>query len=454
MAFDFNKTPLRIAAFFPSNATVLDFAVYGYCQMSCFFCFANLNRDVHDKSLHKQNTLEAFFHQVELAEATQGSSVGYFLRHRYPSTLSNTTDPFQREEKKHRVTEAILRWAKAGRYPIQILTRGNVLFEEFDRYRDLIVPGKDAVYISITHESDASRKKTEPGALDIESRWSLAKLLTDSGIPVTIACNPYLKEWVPDKLRFVERCAAVNAEGIYCENLHFTANQMEVVPKHFERYLAHGTPLAKVIDIEMREWSEACHAAGVRFCPTASYNGIYGPLVDHDLMLSKQFGGKTWGIQHEMQRRCLEVSSETGEQFVAFTWRDIEAALHSLGVVNEVMRTNDLRGNFSIVSDENAAYRAVLGPDAKFFEILRYFWNHPWDNQRMVWQSRQFRIPRLADGCYPLSREDDLIGVYDSEASILTDRVFDAAEFNFDTAATLNSITKGLDDHGKVLMPV
>jgi hypothetical protein len=57
MAFDFDKTPIGLYGLFPDTPFPLDVSIYGDCQCSCVFCFANLNRAAHGHKANMQNSL-------------------------------------------------------------------------------------------------------------------------------------------------------------------------------------------------------------------------------------------------------------------------------------------------------------------------------------------------------------------------------------------------------------
>ena len=108
MPFDFDRNPLNLYGIWPQTPFPLELSLYGFCQMSCSYCFANLNRHANERELNPTNTTPALFRRIDRALQDEYSPLGFFLRERYPVAFSNRTDPFQRAESTYRSTEAFL----------------------------------------------------------------------------------------------------------------------------------------------------------------------------------------------------------------------------------------------------------------------------------------------------------------------------------------------------------
>lgn len=415
MAFDFNAEPLRLYGIMPQTPFPLEVSIYGYCQMSCSFCFANRNRDASQRELNPVNSAPSLFRKIERSMEDEHSPIGFFLREKYPICFSNTTDPFQRAEKQYRATEAFLGWAKANRTPLFIQTRGNVLYEEFDRYAPSLVPGKDVVYISICQQDDDVRKKQEPGAMSIEKRWELARRLSDKGIPVIAACNPYLAEWVPDIGKYCEDAKAAGCRGIWWEHLHFTAAQGDCLALPYRELLFKGN-LAPMYTIGiLKRWYAATEAAGLDFFPTPRWDAYFGHKAKHPECADPAWlGGKTMDFAFRIVARLYRIMQESGKM-VMFGWPEIESAMRALNVPNPLLSTSDFWYPFNAqVKADRESWNARLGKAAPFYEVMRYFWNHPWESHNFLWyhpfmQSVYYGEKRA----YAVDKEGDIVGLFD-----------------------------------------
>lgn len=377
MPFDFNKGSARISMLFPHTNLPVELSVYGWCQMACFFCFANLNRNAYERAGHVENQTQKHLRFLERALHDERNGVGYFLRHKYPIAFSNTTDPFQREEKRYRATEAVLAWMQANDLPLMILTRGNVLYEEFGRYKPLLDPGRVAVYISITHQDDNSRRKTEPGALEIAKRWELVKMLSDMGIPVVVALNPYLREWVPDADAYCKQAVDAGAKNILIDRLHFSDSQAKKVPAAYGQYIRKANLADAYFVQELVRWARVGQANGIGVFAHLQWDAYFGCKPDYYQGRDPDwFGGKTWAVPRTCLKAILEVSRAEGGAKVFVRWRDIVPMLEEMGVENDIVSPAQFIAAYTNASEEFREMRRTLGRSASMYDILRYYWNH------------------------------------------------------------------------------
>lgn len=378
MPFDFNKGSARISMLFPAYATPVELSVYGWCQMACFFCFANLNRNAHDRAGHVDNQTQKHLRFLENALHNERNGVGYFLRHKYPVAFSNTTDPFQREEKRYRASEAVLAWMQANQIPVMVLTRGNVLHEEFERYKPLIDPGRVMVYISITHQDDNMRRKAEPGAMGISKRWELARMLSGAGVPVMVAINPYLREWVPDPEKFCEDAIAAGARLIHVDLLHFTDAQAKKIPAVYSQYVRKANLADPYFRKEILRWRAAGAACGIDIRVTPQWETFLGSMPEHAHGIDPEWlGGKVWALPQTTLKAIVDMSAEEGDALVMVRWANVVRMLEQMEVPNDTVSPAQFIASYTNVSDEFREMRRTLGSAAPIYEILRYYWNHP-----------------------------------------------------------------------------
>lgn len=185
-----------------------------FCSHKCAVCFANLNQpgrklDFNDfvsalKSSAKEKTLR-----------------GYLLNNKYPVLLSNRVDPFALSNYKQ--LNSIVSLLDEREIPIAWQTRGGSGIEE------ILDRGKiEHWYVSISQYSDEIRKKVEPAAPSISSRYELIIKLLNRGQKVSVGINPLIEEWLPDWEfeALCENLKEIGIKNIWIENLHLNKKQI------------------------------------------------------------------------------------------------------------------------------------------------------------------------------------------------------------------------------------
>jgi len=449
MAFDFNKDPVRLFGIWPQTPFPVEVSIYGYCSVSCSFCFANLNRDAFDRDPNPVNSTASALRKLDREWDDEYSPIGFFLRNRYPVCFSNTTDPFQRDEKTYRASEAFLSWCKERKVPVYIQTRGNVLSSDFDRYAPLLEPGRVVVAMSLCQLDDKLRKRFEPGAQSIESRWELAARLTDHGIPVVMACNPYVKAWVPSPVEYCKRAAAVGAKGVWLERLHFSAAQFGQVREtyHDELYPAANVNPGYFIR-DLKEWYKATADYGLDFFPTPYWDAYFGCASKHpECADPKWLGGNTFDVAFQFTSMLEDTARENAGKKLVVTWDDFKATLEHLGVPDQELDMSEFWGPFnSKVKADHKEYRARLGKRNGLHEILRYYWNHPWHNNYLFWYLPYVQAVSTSDGNWLADEDGNLVGVRNPDIKWNGSRDFPEAGLEDALLFNLREVLSKMDD--------
>ena len=428
--FDFNENPVRLYGIWPETPFPVEVSIYGTCSNQCFYCFANLNRVAADRKPHEKNPIEKVISGIEKALADPKDPIGYFLRNKYPICFSNTTDPFMREEKKYRATEAFLKYAKKRGFPLWIQTKGGVLLEEFDRYAPLIVQGKDAVYMTLTTLDDEISRRIEPGAPLSSERLELMRKLSARGIPVVVACNPYLDEWAGAPSEYCKAVKDAGARGIWLEQLHFTNKQSEQIPAAFRDYIRKANTFPMFHVKALKEWYKATAAEGLDFFPSPYWDAYFGEKAKYPECAAPEWfgeGSRLFTVGFDFIRRIHELSTggeslytddlevRKGAKKVIFSWPAVERFLAERNIKNPMLKTSPFWGPYNAkqVADHRQ-FKATLGSEAPLYEILRYFFNHPEDSQNFLWYAPMAQILTDFDtDTYVTNSKDDRIFVYD-----------------------------------------
>lgn len=382
--------------------------------MSCSFCFANRNRDAAGRELNPKNSLPALLRKLDRAMQDEHDPIGFFLRERYPVCFSNTTDPFQRDETTYRASETFLGWCQANRVPVYLQTRGNVLHEEFDRYASLLDPGRVVAYVSLCQLDDQIRKRHEPGALSIPKRLELIRMLTDHGIPVVAACNPWVKDWVPDPEPYVEAVKDAGAVGIWWECLHLTGAQSDTLQLTYrDELLTQANVLPMFVVSVLKKWYTATEAAGLDFFPSPKWDAYFGHKARHPECADPRWlGGKTMSFAFDLMKAVCRKSQANRDAIVAFGWPEIERMLQMTGLPNVELNTEPFWYPFNAsVKADHRAWKLRLGKRAGLYEIVRYFFNRPWENEHLIWYNRLTQA--LFDGASGDYIADERTGVQD-----------------------------------------
>jgi len=433
-SFDFNKTSLKIWSIWPSMPVPLEASIYGVCGGGCFYCFANLNRSAAERVPNYHNPVEKMLEKMSREMAMEHSPIGYFLRNKYPICLSNTTDPFQPIENKYRASLAFLKWAGAMNHPVAIQTKGGILADsgEFERYAPLIRQGKDTVYITITTLDDDLARQIEPGSPVSSDRLKLVEKFTAQGVPVSVGLNPYVAAWVPDKAAYCKALSDAGARGIWFEYLHFSKKQIKELPKAFAKYQASAN-LAEdkaAVFPEMKEWYLAAREHGLIFYPDMyidAWMGYVSPYSDCHSQEDYGPGARLFTYGTDFMRLVQEISHDgpafTGDldyrpgKKVVVRWADIEAFLRLSGLENPIFDTGAFWLPYNLFIDaDRHAWNYALGKRARFYDILRYFWNNPDENSQFCWDNPLLQVMKdFQRNIFILDNDRNVMALYNPD---------------------------------------
>jgi len=193
-----------------------------FCSHACSYCFANLNKpDRKGSAKTAINQIRDMGHRGTLADT--------LLREKYPVVISNKSDPFSKSN--HAEVIPVIEMLCERDVPVNIQTKGG---EGWEGVAKMLKPS--VWYVSIGFTDDAMRKKVEPAAPSLESRWEMIEMLGVMGHHVIIGINPCDPEWFADPEPFVDRMAATKGvHGAWIEVLHFNPKQIAVMPERSKK---------------------------------------------------------------------------------------------------------------------------------------------------------------------------------------------------------------------------
>ncbi len=439
MPFDFATLDqsVRLFGIMPCNVFPLEVLFYSYCTLNCSYCFSNKNREAHSRTPNLVNNTNAIMKKLNRLLDDELSPMGHFLRERYPLVFANSTDQFQRDEKKYRASETFLAWCQQRGQPLYIQTKGNVLYDEFERYKKYLVPGLHMVYCSITHADDRTRRTHEPGALSIPKRWELVRMLTDHGIPVVAAANPYVQEWLPSADDYCDLCVKHGAVGVVLDTLHLSKSQADEVPLFYKNSMVSKANRPAMFTLPLAErWQKAATERGLDFFLEAYWNGYFGDKSRHPECANPEWvGGRTLDFVFEIIQALRDTSAAFDNAPVLFSWKDIEAFLRWTDVSNPLLRTENFWEPYysGSMKANKPCWKSRLGLTASFYEIMRYFWNHPWENQNLLWyHPRVSALFDLERNLYIHDDQEDKIAVFDPARPASAPFMFDHTNVDWD----------------------
>ena len=191
---------------------------FNWCSHACSFCFANLNTP--DRTFDPRAVTRM------LAEYRDRTSVGArLLAAGYPVLASNRTDAFAKSNYKQAVP--ILQTMIEMEIPLAFQTRGG------DGIGDVLATLPPSYwYVSICSMDDEVRRRVEPGAPSIESRFDLIRTLTEQGHTVVLGLNPVVPDWLPEGPGALLRAAQdAGAVGVWTESMHLSKRQLERIDR-------------------------------------------------------------------------------------------------------------------------------------------------------------------------------------------------------------------------------
>ena len=183
----------------------VDYAINPYlgCSHSCVYCYARfMSRMGHIGEEWgsfvdvKENAVERL--KIEVAKKKKGLVL-----------LSSVTDPYQPIEAEYRITRGCLEVLLDHQYPVDILTKSNLVLRDLDLIKEFDVI---EVGFTITSFDDDIGGAFESGASSITERLKSLKTLSDQGIATYAFMGPVLPYLTDENLDLLldELASSVN----------------------------------------------------------------------------------------------------------------------------------------------------------------------------------------------------------------------------------------------------
>ncbi|MGD2251112.1 MAG: radical SAM protein [Candidatus Methanofastidiosia archaeon] len=152
-------------------------------------------------------------------------------------SLSNSSDPYPRLEKKLRLTRTVIELFLREKVKFQIITKSDIVVKDIDLLGDCVC----SVAVTVTTMDKAIAGVLEPGAPLPEKRVNALRILKDNGIPVSVRIDPVILG-LTDPVEVLEHVKFAD---------HVTASTLKLRPDGVKR-------MVKVFPGVMRKLRELC----------------------------------------------------------------------------------------------------------------------------------------------------------------------------------------------------
>jgi len=229
-----------------------------YCSHKCAYCFANLNQP------NRKAAAQSIVNQLAEID-TRKTLASKLLALRYPILISNKVDPFA--QSNYRLTLQILELLAALKIPVAFQTKGG---KGIDEAMDLI--GPSCFYWSLTHSSEDTAARIEPGAPSMTERFRQIAKVRARGHHVWAGVNPMNRAWIPDVKEFAQRLADNGIRHVWSEMLHLSRDQVAAM-NDLERAAITPEVIGEAMQrncapesfTHMMDFIDACRANGISF---------------------------------------------------------------------------------------------------------------------------------------------------------------------------------------------
>ncbi len=221
---------------------------YRGCEHGCSYCFARPTHAYlgHSAGLEFERDIYVKVNAVELLRRELADK-----RYRpKPIAMGTNTDPYQPAERKHRLTRSILELLLETRHPVTITTKSALVVRDLDLLKPLAELNLVRVALSITSMDHKLSRRMEPRASTPERRLEAVRLLSESGVPVSVMAAPMIPAINDMELeRIVDAAAAQGARDVSVILLRLPGEVRDIfrewLLRHFPNKVSHVMGLVR-----------------------------------------------------------------------------------------------------------------------------------------------------------------------------------------------------------------
>lgn len=439
----FRKEPIQIFGHVFTHPFPLEMSLIKYCYMGCVYCFSCRNKDANEDVYgEKDDPVDKFLRLLDKANGKgydPQNFIEYCIHHKYGIIFSNNVDPFlPGSEKKYKLGERVLKACLQYKQPLYIQTK--VVYPN-ETVKDLLIEGKDIfhLYVTFTTLDEETAKRYDTPVVLPDERLRRVKVMTDAGVHVTAALNPYVPEWVGNVDDYFKALSEVGVKGFWWHPLHLTRKQKAATPKSFAPY--------NEMDLAAREVDQWFDDRPIIKKIAAKY-GIRGHFInDHDP--ENLYNGVTLWDEEQM----WPIDGNRLFQFLYKQWLEIKKPIYvEWDLVNAFYEVNDVWNKAfkvgqiqSVLAGDSSGHQAVrssLGKINTIKNIMRFLFNNPHDHA--VFLSECFYLHQLVEYSVEteevhaiMSESGDLTFVFDPSLEHCNELIWDQFDLNLPEPVTL-----------------
>ncbi len=179
---------------------------YRGCEHGCIYCYARPSHAYLGLSpgLDFETKIYAKLDAAPLLER-ELARPGYRCQ---PIALGTNTDVYQPQERRLKITRAILEVLARCRHPVTIVTKSAAVLRDLDLLAPMAADGLAAVAISITTLDPGLARTLEPRAAAPHRRLEVLRTLSAAGVPATVMAAPIIPGLNDQELEAVLEAAA------------------------------------------------------------------------------------------------------------------------------------------------------------------------------------------------------------------------------------------------------
>jgi DNA repair photolyase len=200
---------------------------YVGCQHGCRYCYASFMKRFTGHS-------EPWGEFVDVKINTPQVLVRQLKRPKEGSVLVGTvTDPYQPLEKKYRVTRGCFEVLLRSQLTLNVLTRSPLVVRDIDLFKKL---HDIEIGLSITTDSEETKKLFEPNSPSIISRVEALKKIHDAGISTYVFIGPMLPL---DPKKIINMIAGAT-DSVLIDRLNYSNKVLSIYRRHgLDDFLSH-----------------------------------------------------------------------------------------------------------------------------------------------------------------------------------------------------------------------
>jgi len=187
---------------------------YQNCEFSCSYCDSSFDSIIYVKT----NIIEIL--KKELNKLKKGRII-----------IGSVHDPYQKIEKKYKLTRDVIKIIKKNNFSCHILTKSDLILRDIDLLKSM----DSIVTISIISNKSTIINNFEKNVSITKKRFKTVKKLNENGIKSGIAIIPILPYIVDEELEeLIKYSKKNNAQYVLSKHLELKGDQKNIFFKNLE----------------------------------------------------------------------------------------------------------------------------------------------------------------------------------------------------------------------------